>query len=106
MPSAACENKSSSEDVNENSPVPIATVSTPKVTIAPVASLNADSHITVCATRSRMWTCRKIGTRVAGSVEASAAPSSAATIQGTPRTKMCGDAGDDRGNDDADRCDD
>ena len=50
-----------------------------------MASLNADSLITVCATRSRMWTWRKIGTSVAGSVEASVAPSSNATIAGTPR---------------------
>ena len=63
----------------------MATPSTPTVTIAPVASLNADSLITVCATRSRILTWRKIGTSVAGSVEASAAPSSSATIQGTPR---------------------
>ncbi len=87
MPSAAWVSRSSKDDDNENSPVPIATVNTPNVTIAPVASLKADSHITVCATRSRTWTWRKIGTKVAGSVEASVAPSSAATIQGTPRTK-------------------
>ena len=67
--------------------VPIATVRTPKVTIAPVASLKADSLITICATLSRTWTCRKIGTKVAGSVDASVAPSNAATIHGTPRTK-------------------
>ena len=87
MPTAASFNNSTSDQVNENSPVPIATVSTPKVTIAPVASLKADSLITICATRSRTWTCRKIGTKVAGSVDASVAPSSAATIHGTPRTK-------------------
>ena len=50
-----------------------------------MASLNADSLITVCATRSRIWICRKIGTSVAGSVEASVAPSSSATIKGMPR---------------------
>jgi len=54
--------------------------------MAPVASLNADSLITICATRSRTWTCRKIGTSVAGSVDASAAPNNAATIHGTPST--------------------
>ncbi len=36
-----------------------------------MASLKADSLITVCATRSRMRTWRKIGISVAGSVEAS-----------------------------------
>src|SRR6516164_5343807 len=52
----------------------------------PVASLRADSLTTVCATRSRILTCWKIGTRVAGSVEASVVPNSAAAIDGTPRT--------------------
>ena len=41
---------------NEKPPLPVAIASTPKVTMAPVASLNADSLITVCATRSRMRT--------------------------------------------------
>ena len=68
----------------------MATANTPKVTIAPVASLNADSLITVCATRSRMLTCRKIGTSVAGSVEASVAPSSSATIQRNAENGMRG----------------
>jgi len=54
--------------------------------IAPVASLNADSLTTVWATRSRILTCRKIGTSVAGSVDARVEPSSNATINGTPRT--------------------
>src|SRR5665213_89893 len=70
MPTAACLKRSMTDPVSENSPVPIATASTPKVTMAPMASLNADSLITVCATRSRILTCRKIGTSVAGSVEA------------------------------------
>ena len=52
-----------------------------------MASLNADSLITVCATRSRIRTWRKIGTSVAGSVEASVAPSSKATSIGMPRMK-------------------
>jgi hypothetical protein len=77
--------RSSNDDATEISPVPIATPRTPNVTMAPVASLNADSLITVCATRSRICTWRKIGTSVAGSVEAVVAPSSSATIQGTPR---------------------
>ena len=47
MPTIDCLSKSSRDDVNENSPVPIATASTPKVTIAPMASLNANSLITV-----------------------------------------------------------
>ena len=72
---------------SENSPVPMAMPSTVKVAIAPMASLNADSDITVCATRSRTRTCLKIGTSVAGSVEASVAPSSIATMSGTPRTR-------------------
>ena len=59
--------------------------STVKVTIAPIASLNADSLMIVCATRSLIRTCLKIGTSVAGSVEARVAPSSSATISGTPR---------------------
>ena len=85
MPTADCLNSSNSDAASENSPVPMATPSTPKVTIAPMASLNANSLITVCATRSRMLTWRKIGTSVAGSVEAIAAPSSSATTQGRPR---------------------
>jgi hypothetical protein len=63
----------------------VATASTPKVTMAPMASLNADSLMTVCATRPRILICRNIGTSVAGSVEASAAPISSATIQGSLR---------------------
>ena len=74
--------------------MPAATASTAKVPIAPVASLNADSLITVCATRSRILTWRKIGTSVAGSVEAIAAPSSSATIQGTLEEVERGDGGD------------
>ena len=60
----------------------MATARTPKVNTAPVASLKADSLITVCATRSFTWTCLKTGTSVAGSVEAIAAPSRRATIGG------------------------
>ena len=86
MPMNDCLSRSNNDAVSENSPVPMATASTPKVTMAPMASLNADSLITVCATRSRILTCRKIGTKVAGSVEASAAPISNATIQGRPST--------------------
>ncbi len=85
MPTADCLNSSNNDAPSENSPVPMATANTPKVTMAPMASLNADSLITVCATRSRILTWRKIGTSVAGSVEASAAPSNSATIQGKPR---------------------
>jgi hypothetical protein len=87
MPTTDCLSRSNSDAVNENSPVPIATASTAKVMIAPIASLNADSLITVCATRSRMRICRNMGTSVAGSVEERVAPSSNATINGTPRTK-------------------
>ncbi len=85
MPITDCLKKSNIDCASENSPLPVATASTPKVTIAAMASLNADSLITVCATRSRIRTCRKIGTSVAGSVEASVAPSSSATIKGAPR---------------------
>ena len=53
---ADCLSRSNNEPASENPPVPIATASTPKVTIAPMASLNADSLITVCATRSRIFT--------------------------------------------------
>ena len=82
-----CWSRSRSECVSENSPLPVATASTLKVRIAPIASLKADSLITVCATRSRIRTWRKIGTSVAGSVEAMVAPSSSATISGMPRMK-------------------
>ena len=105
MPMIDCLSRSNRDDANENSPLPVATASTPKVTIAPMASLNADSLITVCATRSRMWTCRKIGTSVAGSVEASVAPSSSATINGNAENVIGGNAGDHRGDHDADRGD-
>ena len=67
-----------------------------------MASLNADSLITVCATRSRIRTCRKIGTSVAGSVEASVAPSSSATIGGNAENVMGGKAGDAGGDQHAD----
>ena len=87
IPIADCLIRSNNDPVNENSPVPLATVSSVKVTIAPIASLNADLLTMVCATRSRMCTCRKIGTRVAGSVEAMVEPSRRATIQGRPSTK-------------------
>ena len=73
--------------MNEKSPLPVATDSTPNVTIAPMASLKADSLITVCATRSRMRTWRKIGTNVAGSVDASVAPNSSAMTRGMPKMK-------------------
>ena len=53
--------------------------------MAPMASLKADSLITVWATRSRIFTCLKMGTSVAGSVEAKVAPSSSATMTGMPR---------------------
>ena len=83
MPTTDCFTRSNKDEASENSPLPVAAASTPKVTIAAIASLNADSLITVCATRSRIWTCRKIGTSVAGSVEASVAPSSSAMLAGT-----------------------
>ena len=59
-----------------------AAASTAKVKIAPIASLKADSLIIVCATFARTFTCRKTGTRVAGSVEAMTAPSNIAKING------------------------
>jgi len=46
-PTTVCLRNSSAESANENPPVPMATARTPKVTIAPIASLNADSLITV-----------------------------------------------------------
>jgi hypothetical protein len=69
------------EPDSENSPEPMAMASTVKVTMAPVASLNADSDITVCATRSRIGTCLNTGTSVAGSVEAMVLASRAAMIR-------------------------
>ena len=87
MPMAASFNNSTSDQVNENSPVPIATVKHAKGDDRSRRVVEGDSLITICATLSRTWTWRKIGTKVAGSVDASVAPSNAATIHGTPRTK-------------------
>ena len=57
------------------------------ITIVVIATVGViiTALITVCATRSRIRTCRKIGTSVAGSVEASVAPNSSATIGGMPK---------------------
>ena len=52
-----------------------------------MASLNADSLITVWATRSEIRIWRKIGTNVAGSVEAMLAPSSKASTGARPNTR-------------------
>ena len=103
MPNGACLTRSRpGERPSENSPLPLATASTANVTIAPVASLNADSPITVCATRSRIRIWRKTGINVAGSVDAIAAPSSIATSEGEPEQVMRREAGDRRGDHDAD----
>ena len=86
MPPTDCCSRSSIDVESENSPLPVATASTVKLRIAAIASLNADSLITVCATRARIRTCRKIGTSVAGSVEAITAPISSAATGVTPNT--------------------
>lgn len=53
-----------------------------EVKMAPVASLNADSLITVCATLSLTLILLKIGTNVAGSVDEIIEPMSRAVIKG------------------------
>ena len=50
--------------------------------IAPTASLNADSLITVCFTLSFIFIFLNTGTKVAGSVEATTAPSKSPYIIG------------------------
>ena len=92
IPITACLSRSNRDAAIENSPVPMATVNTASVIIAPVASLNADSAMTVWATRSRILICLKMGTNVAGSVDAIVAPSRSATIQETPRTPCAANA--------------
>ncbi len=84
MPTADFHARSSSAPPTENSPCPPATASTAKVRIAPVASLKADSLITVWATRSRILIWRNTGTSVAGSVDAMVEASSSATSGDKP----------------------
>lgn len=69
----------------EKPPFPVAIAKTAKVIMAPVASLKADSLVTVWETLSFIFICLKMGTRVAGSVGAIVAPNKSATIKGAPK---------------------
>ncbi len=57
---------------------------TASASTAPVGSLNADSAITVCATRRRSREATKSGIRIAGSVGDSTAPISRPCSNGRP----------------------
>jgi len=56
IPITDCLSRSEIALTTENSSLPIATASTLKVRIAAIGSLNADSLVTVCATRSLIRT--------------------------------------------------
>ena len=77
---------------NEKLLLLITILNTVKVSIAPMASLNADSVITVCATLARIFICLNTGTKVAGSVDAMVAPSNSAIIHGKPKNTCAAQA--------------
>ena len=83
-PPTDCFKRPVRDAVSEKPAEPIATDMTAKVRTEPVASLNADSLISACATLSLTLTWWKIGIIVAGSVGAIAAPSNRAVIKGSP----------------------
>ena len=58
------------------------------MSIAPVASLNADSLIIVCFILSFILVWLNIGTSVAGSVDAIIAPDNKDVKKGTPNDKL------------------
>jgi hypothetical protein len=58
-----------------------------RASTAPVGSLNADSAITVCASRSRSREATNSGIRIAGSVGESTAPISRAAYQGRSKAR-------------------
>jgi hypothetical protein len=80
MPKITSLSMRSRDAVKDNSPVPMATASTAKVRIAPVASLS------LCYTVADLDPPEN-STSVAGSVEAMAVPRSKAVVTGIPRTK-------------------
>src|SRR4029079_17141314 len=68
IPITDCSASANSDDASESGALPVAADNRLNVRMADTASLNADSLITVCATRSRMRSWRKIGNTVAGHV--------------------------------------
>ncbi len=79
---------SSPRKSHAGAPIPLSPLSsapaTASASTAPVGSLNADSAITVCATRSRRRDATNSGIRIAGSVGESTAPISSPCSNGSP----------------------